>query len=400
LVSRYEVLRASIALLTERGIYAAISVLFLWLPLTIANPRAGLHRQDRTSNSRIQSCRTCHQAIYDTYLQTAHYRTSAPASSESIKASFSEGHNTLRTRSETIYFRMENRADGFYQTGFDLTRNLARIERIDLVIGSGRKGQSYLYWKNGLLFQLPVSYLTGIGGWINSPGYLDGQINFDRVIRPRCLECHSTSFKLETGHGAVRYASEYELGIACEKCHGDGSKHVQDSASSDILNPKHFERDRQLDNCGLCHSGAWEPRKPPFSYLPGNKLSEYAPAEADAGSLTPDVHGNQIGLLKSTKCFRLSQGMSCSTCHDVHRLERDLTKLAQKCLQCHKVENHKDARKLGTAIVNYCIECHMPDPPSNAIQINTPGKQFSPQYRSHAIGIYPAVAAKVAKTIR
>jgi hypothetical protein len=374
-----------------------VSVLSLWLPLLGASPRRMLERMGPPSRGRSQSCRTCHQAIYDNYLRTAHYGTSAPAGSESIKGGFSEGHNTLRTRSANIYFKMERRDGGFYQTGFDSARNLVRTERIDLVIGSGRKGQSYLYWKNGLLFQLPVSYLTGIDGWINSPGYLDGQINFDRVIRPRCLECHSTSFKLETGPNTIKYSNDFELGIACEKCHGDGLKHPGDSPAKTILNPKRFARDRQLDNCGLCHSGAWEPMKAPFSYRPGERLNEYAPPEAEGGNLTPDVHGNQIGLLKRTKCFRRSGEMSCSTCHHVHEPERDLTKLAERCLQCHRVENHK---RVGAAIVSYCIECHMPDQSSNAIQINTPAKQFSPQYRSHAIGIYPEVAKRVAQSMR
>jgi hypothetical protein len=36
-------------------------------------------------------------------------------------------------------------------------------ERFDYVIGSGGKGQTYLYWKGDLLFQLPVSYWTELG---------------------------------------------------------------------------------------------------------------------------------------------------------------------------------------------------------------------------------------------
>jgi hypothetical protein len=292
---------------------------------------------------------------------------------------------------------MEHRGDSFYQTGYDSGRNLARTERLDLVIGSGRKGQSYLYWKNGLLFQLPVSWLTGVNSWINSPGYLDGEINFERAIRPRCLECHSTSFKLE---GDRRYDPDFEITISCEKCHGDGREHSENQGARSILNPRRFERERQLDSCGLCHSGAWEPVRSPFSFRPGEKLAEYAPTDADVGNLTPDVHGNQIGLLKRTKCFRLSGEMTCSTCHDVHRQERDQVKLAQRCLLCHRVEEHKKVGRLEAGLIDYCIECHMPNQPSKAIQINTAVKQFSPQYRSHAIGIYPEVAKRVIQMIR
>jgi len=97
--------------------------------------------------------------------------------------------------------RLSEGEDAFYQTAYQSTESgvKSRTERIALVIESGRKGQSYLYWKNGLLFQLPVSFLVERGGWTNSPGYADGEVNFDRLIPPRCLEYHATSFKIE-GH--------------------------------------------------------------------------------------------------------------------------------------------------------------------------------------------------------
>ena len=59
-------------------------------------------------------------------------------------------------------------------TAVDSLRALTRTEALEMVIGSGRKGQSYLYWYHGLLFELPVSYLTAANQWINSPGDQDG----------------------------------------------------------------------------------------------------------------------------------------------------------------------------------------------------------------------------------
>ena len=151
----------------------------------------------------MASCRRCHEKIVDSFMETAHFRTSSLADGHAIKGSFVEGQNVLRTRSEGTYFKMERRVsedvDAFYQTAYQSTNPgvTSRTEQIDLVIGSGRKGQSYLYWKNGLLFQLPVSFLAERGGWANSPGYVDGEVNFGRLIPPRCLECHATSFKIE-----------------------------------------------------------------------------------------------------------------------------------------------------------------------------------------------------------
>src|SRR5205823_1431903 len=125
-----------------------------------------------------RSCEACHREIVATFLETAHFRTSAEASGRSIKGHFAAGRNVLRTGSQGIYFKMERRDNAFYETAVDSARGWSRTERIDLVFGSGRRGQSYVYWRGGLLFELPVSYLVGIERWINSPGYVDGQIDF------------------------------------------------------------------------------------------------------------------------------------------------------------------------------------------------------------------------------
>ena len=87
--------------------------------------------------------------------------------------------------------------------------------------------------------------------------------------------------------------------------------------------------------------------------------------------------------------------MSCSTCHDVHRPQRDLRALAGKCLTCHEITRHKMATTIGSRMISSCIDCHMPNQPSHAIEINTPTTRSSLYFRSHAIGIYPEIAATV-----
>jgi hypothetical protein len=344
------------------------------------------------------SCRPCHQQIVATFLQTAHFHTSAEASLRAIRARFSPGHNILRTRAPGIHFEMSTRNGVSYETGVDSAVGRSRTEQIDIVIGSGRRGQTYLYWRNGLLFELPVSYLTGSQQWINSPGYPDGQIDFGRVIVPQCLDCHSTLFTMNADRRASRYSSDYRLGISCDKCHGDGREHVKDTTALSILNPARFSRDRRVDNCALCHSGGRDPKRPPFSYRPGSVLDDYlAPAVVGKGAL-PDVHGNQVGLLQSSRCFRSSPAMSCSTCHDVHQPQRDVTAFAAKCRTCHEVDQHPMAAQIGDRMMTSCIDCHMPNRRSRVIEINTSTKRFALYYRSHAIGIYPDVTAGVLRS--
>src|SRR5207302_2965325 len=107
-----------------------------------------------TKPPEVRSCQPCHQRIVTTFLETAHFRTSAEATARSVRARFSEGHNVLRTGAAGIYFRMERRNDVLSQTGVHSGKGISHEERIDLVIGSGRLGRSYLYWRNGLLFEL------------------------------------------------------------------------------------------------------------------------------------------------------------------------------------------------------------------------------------------------------
>jgi len=50
--------------------------------------------------------------------------------------------------------------------------------------------------------------------------------------------------------------------------------------------------------------------------------------------------------------------------------------------------------------MSLCVDCHMPNQQSNAIQINTAAKQAFLYFRSHRIGVYPAVAATLLQSVK
>ena len=56
--------------------------------------------------------------------------------------------------------------------------------------------------------------------------------------------------------------------------------------------------------------------------------------------------------------------------------------------------------EIAGRMMPFCIDCHMPNRKSNAIQINTAASQTALYYRSHEIGIYPEVAARVLQVNR
>jgi hypothetical protein len=338
------------------------------------------------------ACQSCHSAQSISFHETAHSLTSSVPSEHSILGKFTAGDNILKTANPNLYFQMDATGGVFTQTAVAGTppRTSTRAERFALVIGSGEKGQTFLFWDDDQLFQLPVSYWTGLG-WVNSPGYRDGFADFERAIIPRCLECHATSFHALPPPTNRYDKANFSLGIQCEKCHGPGREHVaqanaRSATPTAILNPAHFSRDRQMDLCAWCHAGHGQMLKPSFSYRPGDSLDEYIHFPPLAPNAPVDVHGNQVGMLKQSRCF-LESGITCLTCHNVHAPQHDLAAFSQRCLSCHQAGSATFA-KANHPVVNNCIDCHMPKQQTDLIVVDFEGKQVRPAIRSHLIKIY------------
>jgi hypothetical protein len=354
---------------------------------------------DSKSNERADyvgdsACQSCHADKVDTFHQTAHYLTSSAPDHKSILGSFVPGENILKTSNPNLYFQMDEKDAGFFQTAVAgaPSHTSSRTERFAVVMGSGDKGQTYLYWNEDQLFQLPVSYWRTLG-WVNSPGYRDGFANFDRQIIPRCLECHATYFAALPPLSNRYRTTGFSLGIQCEKCHGPGREHVErekakadPAASSGILNPARFTRDRQMDLCAWCHAGQGQPLVPTFSYLPDNPLDKYIDLPRPDPNAPLDVHGNQVELLKQSRCF-ISSSMTCLTCHDTHRTQHDLAEFSRKCLGCHKPDSATFSKR-EHPVTDNCIDCHMPKQKTNLIVFNRNGESLKPQVRSHWIKVY------------
>jgi hypothetical protein len=332
------------------------------------------------------ACRSCHASQVDSFHQTAHYLTSAEPNEHTILGKFTAGDNILKTSNPNLAFHLEAKEGGFFQTAN------SRSERFAVVVGSGDKGQTYLFWDGDQLFQLPVSYWTNVG-WVNSPGYRDGVADFERTIIPRCLECHATWFESLAPPSNRYNTTGYGLGIQCEKCHGPGREHVKreqakaaPAPDTAILNPAHFSRDRQMDLCAWCHAGHGQAILPAFSYLPNNPLDKYINFPKPDPNAPLDVHGNQVESLKQSRCF-LASSMTCLTCHNVHVSQHNLAEFSQRCLTCHKPDSPTFSKE-SHPVTNNCIDCHMPRQETNLIVFNFEGKRVKPEMRNHWIKVY------------
>ena len=383
--------------------------------ILVACPEKPLKEARSTQFVGDASCIKCHSSQGAAYEKTAHRLTLQLPSPTSVLGSFTSPKNSLRTLDpktsilgDSLTFKMTRSGIYFYETAIhaDIDDSLSQVklrtrkERIDLVTGSGVRGQSYLYWKGDGLFELPISFWTDGGQWINSPDYPDGSEIFDRPIYPRCLECHTTFIQpvSEDPHSNRYIVSSLVSGITCERCHGPGQQHAELEASTSehdqvhdaaILNPKQLSRERQIDLCALCHNGAKRLAiRPTFSFKAGDNLDDFFAQDPDAPIAQPDVHGNQVALLKRSRCFQSSETMTCSTCHNEHAPERPADEYSSRCLICHQIASCGLYKSRGESLRDRCVRCHMPMQPTTAIVSRTNGRFVRARMRTHWIKVY------------
>jgi hypothetical protein len=341
------------------------------------------------------TCITCHKSIYDNYISSAHSTTSSLSTLSNVKGSFVAPDNVFHYAND-IKVTMEQRDSGLFQVGNQ------EAHRFDITIGSGRKAQTYLYWKGGQYFQLPVSYFVPLQKWANSPGFPATHPKFDRMIPSTCFGCHSSmialkNVKMERLHITEEFEqNKMVFGIDCQRCHGPAAEHVQfheehpeEKIARHMARISTLGNQQKIDMCAICHSGLKTPQKAPFTFKPGDALSDYFYPDLSrpARAQEMDVHGNQYQLFTASKCYIESKGtMNCSSCHNPHISEQNnLHVFSQRCMNCHKAVKHT-----VPVLTQNCIDCHMPALPSNAITLLANG-QASPtadSVRTHLIAVY------------
>lgn len=352
---------------------------------SIRDPRGELY-------AGSQTCMDCHAQQIAAHKNNPHSQTSARFKHlpGPLKAPFLFGDSSI--------IGIETRDTITYQA-HHIDNAPTESQSFDITFGAGEKAQTYAYWKEDTLFELPLSWYRAAeqSSWAVSPGFNGYHPNFKRVIASRCFECHASYIgrqSVQTGSVSVTEILDRNTivyGIDCERCHGPAAQHVKFQRENPgvttarfMVSIKSLSRQQQLDQCAVCHSGNDQStQRSLFDFTPGDTLGNFL--IPDFGGLAagePDVHGKQFQLLQRSACFQGTQ-MTCNTCHSQHKTEA----IETQCRSCHPSPKHSSSMTITTST---CIDCHMPLQPSRLIQFSSGAGQRNIPYliRTHRIGIY------------
>ena len=177
---------------------------------------AFLNLHDSVEYVGMQTCRSCHSNVYDTYIHTGMGQSFGAATWQKTAATFGDSalvydpHLDFYYKpyfEDSILYVLE-----FRLSGKDTTHR--RVERIDYIIGSGHHTNSHMINRNGYVYQAPITYYTQEGHWDLAPGFEDGDNNrFSRMIGSECLTCHNHT--PTPAFGSENKYHDIPLGIEC-----------------------------------------------------------------------------------------------------------------------------------------------------------------------------------------
>lgn len=350
------------------------------------NPQASFQTPYRNVRPDVayvgdEACAVCHADIDKTYhhhpMGRSAFLSNDPKNQDRYDAST---HPTFKTPVGRAYqIDVHNNVVQHSETftSLDGKTSLRTNATVDVVVGSGQLGKSYLCSRDGSVWQSGISWFSSKNAWDISPGFGPGRHNTRGVVEG-CLYCHVN--RVEAIPGTMNRYKEPLLGsqahIGCERCHGPGQLHVQerhaakDTAIPDmsIVNPKHLEPHLRDAVCQQCHLQGAERvirrGRSLFEYRPGLPLELFQAIyvrPADPTGIQRSV--GQVEQMRMSRCATASNGkLGCASCHNPHLLPNAQNKdqhFRQACLNCHQEKGCSAPLAQRQTKNDLCVHCHM-----------------------------------------
>lgn len=307
-----------------------------------------------------EECKQCHLEHYDSWKMTLHSRMLINVQDNPHAIVADMDPDLIRADLEKIEDKLKAPLEDIY---------IPTPDEILYVIGTQWK-QRYILEIDGRYRIAPVQYNIQTKRWVNY--YDDAWDERDWLVR--CGGCHATGVDLDN------YTFS-ETSIGCEACHGPSSQHVALPRTAvfekreTTTNPAKLTAGIAVQICGSCHTRgrSKHPDYPeagwPVGFEPGMVMEPIYDSSydlADMRRLYPDFssrshHQQYIDWFQSKHA---TQGVTCTSCHSVHRLGMAPTRFQTKeagssqCLSCHTMINPNRAHSIHS-FAN-CLGCHMP----------------------------------------
>jgi Flp pilus assembly protein TadD len=248
-------------------------------------------------------------------------------------------------------------------------RALKGEQELTYFVGSGQRGRTYLFQKQGYWFESPVNWYGKQQVWDMNPKSIGvREMPFTLEVDAGCLHCHATAVQTSLPGARNHFGAKPFLygGITCQSCHGDPAPHLASGGKAPILNPAKLPPGKRDSVCLQCHlegeTAVNIQGRSLSAFLPGENLSDYVTHFVHAGELGPNGRAtSQWEALLQSECKRKSgDRLTCTTCHDPHSSPpagQRVSYFRSRCLTCHGApsfvsKHHPDQPD--------CRGCHMP----------------------------------------
>jgi Cytochrome c3 len=316
------------------------------------------------------NCANCHQREYGSQISTSMAHAMEPVADCSIL----DEHKILTFREDIYSYRIERQGN---QSVYTVTDGKSTITvRLQYAFGLGKAGQTYVFEREGKMYESRVSFYRAINGldWtMGARNYRPGNLEeaagrmMSRVDAQQCFGCHTTSVL----RNAFRMPEALTPGVTCEHCHGSAVAHVEGFRQGRPVAMKRLSQlstEELSDFCGQCHR-TWA------------TIAEDGPHDINNVRFQPY-------RLANSKCYDPSdKRISCIACHNVHEEVVGADSLYdRRCLACHATSRApaKPAAKSCPVGTNNCVTCHMP-------KLELPGSHY--KFTDHRIRIAKADTA-------
>ena len=159
-----------------------------------------------------ESCTRCHVEIAESYRQHPMGRSLSPIATATMTGGDEHNGRPL-FEAGGLEYSIERRAGRVIHK--EVRRNssgriIAQSEgEVQYVLGSGRRGLTYLVARDGFLIESPITWYSQANRWDLSPGYEEMNHHFDRPVQAGCLYLPRQPGRASCGHAQPVSAADF-----------------------------------------------------------------------------------------------------------------------------------------------------------------------------------------------